>query len=131
MVWEMAVGALAGVLALYVGLLILLWRAWPAVDGMPEAVRLPPDVLRLVARLARDTTLPRGLRVRLWLLVAYLALPVDVVPDFIPVIGYADDVVLVAWTLRSVVRCAGTEAVVRRWPGTPQGLRSVVRLAAL
>ena len=75
--------------------------------------------------------MPRGLRFRLWLLLAYLAVPVDLVPDFIPVIGYADDAVLVVWTLRSVARLAGAEAIEKHWPGTSEGLQTVVRLAGL
>jgi len=86
-------------------------------------------VVRLVRRLAGDASLPRSLRWRLGLLLAYLALPFDLVPDFIPVAGYADDVLLVAWVLRSVVRAAGPEALDRHWPGTPQGLDVVRRLA--
>ena len=95
---------------------------------LQEARRLLPDVVRLASRLARDDGLPRGLRVRLWLLLGYLALPIDLIPDFIPVIGYADDVLLVLWTLRSVLRVAGEDAVQRHWPGTPAGLASVMRL---
>ena len=94
-----------------------------------DGVRLLPDVVRLVRRLATDASLPRGVRWRLGLLLAYLAMPIDLVPDFIPVAGYADDVLLVAWVLRSVVRAAGPEALERHWPGTPQGLDVVRRLA--
>jgi len=53
------------------------------------------------------------------------------VPDFIPVAGYADDVLLVAWVLRYVVRAGGPEALERHWPGTPQGLDVVRRLAGV
>jgi SAM-dependent methyltransferase len=56
---------------------------------------------------------------------------IDLVPDFIPVAGYADDVLVVAWVLRSVVRAAGAEAIDRHWPGTPQGLGVVRRLAGV
>jgi uncharacterized membrane protein YkvA (DUF1232 family) len=79
--------------------------------------------------LARDRSLPGGVRVRLWLLLGYLALPIDLVPDFVPVIGYADDAVAVALALRSVVRRAGPEPLARHWPGTPDGLAAVRRLA--
>ena len=96
-----------------------------------DAVRLLPDVLVLVRRLAADSTLPRGIRWRLVLLLAYLACPIDLVPDFVPVAGYADDVLLVAWVLRSVVRTAGPEALERHWPGTPQGLAVARRLAGV
>ena len=58
-------------------------------------------------------------------------LPVDLVPDFLPVIGYADDVVIVAVAIRAVVRSAGPDALARHWPGTPDGLRTLRRLAGL
>ena len=96
-----------------------------------DGVRLLPDVLRLVRRLAGDSSLPRGVRWRLAFLLAYLVLPVDLVPDFIPVAGYADDVLLVVWVLRSVVRAAGPEALDRHWPGTPDGLEVVRRLVGI
>jgi uncharacterized membrane protein YkvA (DUF1232 family) len=67
-------------------------------------------------------------RVRLWLLLGYLALPIDLIPDFVPVLGYADDAVIVALVLRSVVRRSGVDAVQRHWPGTPDGLRALLRL---
>lgn len=65
------------------------------------------------------------------MLLVYLASPIDLIPDFIPVLGYADDAIVVAVALRSVVRSAGTEALTRHWPGTPEGLREVIRLAGV
>lgn len=123
-----ALGVLAGLLAGWLLLLLVLWRLLPPADRLKEALRLLPDVLRLVAALARDSSLPRGVRLRLWLLLGYLALPLDLVPDVVPVLGYADDAVLVLWTLRSVARRAGPEAVERHWRGTPEGLAAVRRL---
>ena len=58
-------------------------------------MRLLPDLLRLVARLARDDDVPGRVRLLLWLLLAYVASPIDLVPDFIPVIGYLDDLIVV------------------------------------
>lgn len=55
----------------------------------------------------------------------------DLVPDFVPVIGYADDAVVVALALRSVVRAAGPEALDRHWTGTEQGLLAIKRLAGV
>ena len=123
------VAVLGGLLVLWLLLVLLLWRARPDELGAREALRLIPDVVRLVRRLAADRTLPRGVRIRLWALLAYLLSPIDVVPDFLPVIGYADDVVVVAWALRSVVRRAGAGALERHWPGSPAGLAVVSRLA--
>ena len=58
-------------------------------------------------------------------------MPFDLVPDFIPVLGYADDAIIVAATLRSVIRRTGPETLARHWPGTSDGLAAVTRLARL
>lgn len=126
--WPVLVGVLGALLLVWLVVLVVLWRAAPDRTGLRDALRLLPDVLRLVKRLAGDPALPRGVRVRLLLLLAYLALPIDLVPDFIPVLGYADDAVVVLLVLRSVVRSAGLQAVERHWPGTPDGLAAVRRL---
>jgi uncharacterized membrane protein YkvA (DUF1232 family) len=84
-----------------------------------------------VKRLATDRALPRGVRTRLWLLLGYLAFPLDLVPDFVPVIGYADDVVIVGAVLRSVIRRAGPETVRLHWPGTDEGLAALWRATGL
>ena len=80
---------------------------------------------------AADRSLPRGVRIRLWLLLGYLLSPFDLVPDVIPVLGYADDVVVVALALRSVARTAGSDALTRAWPGGPVGSAVVQRPAGL
>lgn len=126
--WQLAVALLVGVVLLWLVLLLVLWRLRPDDLTAREALRLLPDLVRLVGRLARDGSLPRGVRVRLWLLIGYLALPIDLVPDVIPVVGYADDLLVVVLTLRSVVRRAGPEAVRDHWPGTEQGFEVVSRL---
>ncbi|WNV74402.1 DUF1232 domain-containing protein [Geodermatophilus sp. DSM 44513] len=121
----------AGLVLLWAALLVALWWARPADLTVRQALRLLPDLVRLVRRLAVDPALPRGVRVRLWLLLGYLLLPVDLVPDVVPVLGYADDVVVVALALRAVVRAAGDAALVRSWPGSPAALAVVRRLAGL
>ena len=129
--WDILIAIGTGVLLAWVALIVALMIVRPRGGLAREALRLLPDVLRLLPRLAADRTLPRGVRVRLALLLAYLASPIDLVPDFIPVVGYADDAILVAATLRSVARVAGAPALTRHWPGTPQGLAAVRRLAGL
>ncbi|MEZ0446969.1 YkvA family protein [Cellulomonas sp. ICMP 17802] len=125
--WSL-VGLVGGLVLLWLALVAVLWVTRPDELRLRDLLRLLPDVVRLVRRLAADAGLPRGVRVRLWLLLGYLALPIDLVPDFIPVLGYADDAVVVALVLRSVVRHAGAEAVTRHWPGTPEGLAALQRL---
>lgn len=132
--WETLAGVIGGLLVVYAVLLALLWayaRRHPDTVTMKDALRLLPDLLRLIRRLLADSTVAVGVRVLLGLLLVYLASPIDLVPDFIPVIGYADDVVIVALVLRSVVASAGADAVRRHWPGTPEGLAVMLKLAGL
>jgi uncharacterized membrane protein YkvA (DUF1232 family) len=126
-----AIALAVSLAALWLILVLALAARRPSKERIVEALRLLPDVLRLVRRLAADPDLPRTLRVRLWLLLAYLALPFDLIPDFLPVVGYADDAVIVAWTLRAVVRRAGAPALERHWPGSSEGLAAVRRLAGV
>jgi uncharacterized membrane protein YkvA (DUF1232 family) len=127
----LVVSMLASVAVSYLALLVALLVARPKGNLLGEAVRLLPDLLRLLRRLAADSTVPRGARVRLALLLAYLAMPFDLVPDFVPVLGYADDAIVVSLVLRSVVRRAGSPAVRRHWPGTDDGLAALARLTRL
>ena len=125
--------SVAGLVLLYLVLLLALWRASRRGEttALRESLRLLPDLVRLLHRLARDRTLPRGVRLRLGLLLLYLASPIDLVPDFLPVIGYADDALIVAIALRAVVRQVGPQALDRHWPGTPDGLRLLQDLAGI
>ncbi len=132
--WRLLVGITAGLVTVWLIMLAVLWRAQRRqtdTTSIRDALRLVPDVIRLLRRLASDQTLPRGVRFRLWLLLAYLISPIDLIPDFIPVIGYADDAIVVAIALRSVSRSAGPIALQRHWPGTPDGLTTLLRLAGL
>jgi uncharacterized membrane protein YkvA (DUF1232 family) len=129
--WQALLAGAGGLLALWLVLVAVLWWRRPDGTSTTAALRLLPDLVRLVRRLAADRTLPRGVRVRLWLLLLYLLSPVDLVPDVVPVLGYADDVVVVALALRAVVRRAGADALARHWPGEAAGLAVVSRLAGL
>lgn len=132
--WRTLIGVVAGLALVWLVLVALLYhahRTFPERARLREALRLLPDLVRLLRRLAGDTTLPRGVRVRLWLLLAYLAMPIDLVPDVIPVLGYADDAIVIAMALRSVARHAGPDGLARHWPGGPEGLRVVCQLAGI
>lgn len=129
--WDLLIGAAVALAVTWLVLIGALAILRPRGNLLREALRLLPDVLRLVRRLAADPGLPRGVRVRLALLLAYLALPLDLVPDFIPVLGYADDAIIVVVVLRSVIRRAGLPAVRRHWPGTDDGFTALTRLTGL
>lgn len=129
--WWTLAGVLGGLLLLWMALMAALWAAKPDDVRLTELLRPLPDVIRLLRRLATDRTLPRGIRIRLWLLLGYLALPIDLVPDFVPVLGYVDDAIVVALVLRSVTRRAGSQALDRHWPGSAEGLGALRRVARL
>lgn len=131
--WQVPIAVAGGLVVLWVALLGALWGLGRGQDPLSvrEALRLLPDVIRLLRGLVADRTVPRRVRIRLWLLLGYLLMPIDLVPDVLPVIGYADDAVVVALTLRAVVRAAGPGALRRHWPGHPAGLDALFRLAGI
>jgi uncharacterized membrane protein YkvA (DUF1232 family) len=88
-----------------------------------------PDCVVLCTRLVADSRVPRRHKVLLGGLVAYLASPLDLIPDFIPVIGQLDDAFLAGWALRTLVRGSGHELLREHWPGPPETLEPVLRLA--
>jgi uncharacterized membrane protein YkvA (DUF1232 family) len=129
--WDFLIGIIAALLLAWLALLVALVIVRPRAGLLREALRLLPDVLRLVRRLAADRSLPRGVRIRLGLLLAYLAMPIDVIPDFVPVLGYADDAIIITAVLRGVVRRAGLDAVRAHWPGTDDGFAALTRLTGI
>lgn len=126
--WEIALGVLGGLLVLWLALVLLLWierRRHPGGALLRDLLRLAPDVARLLKRLTCDRSVSVGVRIWLGVLLAYLLSPIDLIPDFIPVLGYADDAIVVAFALRFATRRAGIDAVERHWPRTPEGLGRV------
>jgi uncharacterized membrane protein YkvA (DUF1232 family) len=121
----LGLGATLAIWALLVVCLLLLGRGRDARD----VARFIPDCVVLFRRLLSDPRVPRRAKVAVALLVPYLALPFDLVPDFIPVAGQLDDAILVAVTIAYVARQAGTAVVEELWPGSERGLRVVLALA--
>jgi len=111
--------------ALAVGLLVALGRRGDA----RALAGFIPDCVVLVGRLAADPRVPRRAKLLLALLTGYLALPFDLVPDFIPVAGQLDDAIVVALVLRRFLRSGGAELTREHWPGPERSLRLVLRLA--
>jgi uncharacterized membrane protein YkvA (DUF1232 family) len=123
----LAVSAIS-VLVLYAGLvvgLLLVGRR-----GAARALGLfIPDCLVLLRRLLADDRVPTRRKLVLVALVGYLALPIDLVPDFIPIAGQLDDVIVAALALRYVLRSGGPELLRAHWPGPETSLNAVLRLA--
>jgi uncharacterized membrane protein YkvA (DUF1232 family) len=89
-----------------------------------------PDCLVLTHRLLRDPRVPRQRKLFLIALIAYLASPLDLVPDFIPVVGQLDDAILVVLVLRIVLRTGGDALVREHWPGPQRSLAVVLSAGA-
>ena len=90
-----------------------------------------PDCTVLLGRLLREPGLPRRRWLVLGLVTAYLATPIDLVPDLIPVIGYLDDVIVVALTLRWLLKTVDRDRLTELWPGPPSSLASLLKTAGV
>lgn len=123
-----------GLLLIFLGIYVVSVAALIAAGRREDARALAgfiPDCVVLVSRLARDRRISRPRRAVLWLVLGYLALPIDLVPDFLPVAGQLDDAVLLGVALRILVRGGGAELVRRAWPGPQASLTIVLRAAGL
>ena len=119
------VAALLAIYALFVLGLLLLGRR----DQARALAGFIPDCIVLFRRLLGDERVPRSRRLSLVLLLGYLALPIDLIPDFIPVAGQLDDAILVALVLRFVLRGGGPTVLEQHWPGPDPGLRLIRAIA--
>lgn len=132
--WEPLLAILGGLLLVYAAALLLLYlyaRRHPETVSMRSALRLLPDLLRLFRSLLSSSEVRTPVRLLTLGLLVYLILPIDLVPDFIPVLGYADDIIVIAVVLRAVIRRSGIELLTRLWEGDDDGLRVVLRLAGV
>ncbi|HLA65131.1 MAG TPA: YkvA family protein, partial [Candidatus Saccharimonadales bacterium] len=116
MEWRILAIVVAGILALWSILIGVLWMLRPRDVGLGELLRVIPDIARLVRRLLGDHTVPMGPKVALGVLLVWLISPIDLIPEFIPVLGPLDDVVVAVLVLRYVRRKVGLEELRSRWP---------------
>ncbi|MBA8815463.1 uncharacterized membrane protein YkvA (DUF1232 family) [Microbacterium halimionae] len=129
--WTPVLAVAGGALLFWCVLVSVLWAQQRRVGrsvNWREAMRLIPDVIHLVRALLRDHTVPRSVRWSLICLLGYLVLPIDLIPDVIPVLGIADDILIVALVLRFAIRRSGTAAIARNWRGSNEGLQSLLNL---
>jgi uncharacterized membrane protein YkvA (DUF1232 family) len=120
----MAVAAVLAVYAIFVAVLVVAGRR----EDARVVARFLPDCVVLVRRLLGDPAVPRSGKLLLGGLVLYLASPIDLVPDFIPVAGQLDDAIVVALVLRAVFRRSGAQTLREHWPGPERSLAVLLRL---
>ncbi len=128
--WAWLLVSLGAVLAVWAGLVLWLVATGRRNDARALATFVP-DCILLVTRLARDPRVPRRRKLLLAGVVVYLASPLDLVPDFVPVAGQLDDAVVVALVLRHLVRAGGEPLIRELWPGPERSLALVLRAAQL
>ena len=98
---------------------------------MKELLRALPDLGRLLVRLVADPILPRAAKIALGAALVYLASPIDLIPDFIPFVGYIDDLLIAALVVDGIVNWVDRGLLLKYWPGTPDSLERVARAARL
>ena len=118
-------GALLAIWLLAIG--ILLWRGRTTLAR--ELVRFVPNVLRLFRELLGDARVPRSAKLALLLGVAWIASPIDLIPEFLPGVGALDDAVVAGLVLRYLVRRAGPDVVREHWRGDPRTRGLLLRAA--
>ena len=126
--WAWLAVSLGILLLVYAGLVLALVVAGHRSDARALATFIP-DCIVLVSRLVRDQRVPRRRKLLLLALIGYLALPFDLVPDFIPIAGQLDDAIVVALVLRSLLRSGGESLIRELWPGPERSLGVILRLA--
>lgn len=94
-----------------------------------ELLAVVPHLLGLVWGLSRDPRVPGSSKAALGALIAYLACPVDLIPDFIPVLGHLDDVIVVAVAFDAVINQIDRQIVLSHWKGNPATLEAVGRIS--
>ena len=126
--WQLAVLGAAALVAAYLAFVLALIVAGRRTHARALAGFIP-DCIVLFRRLLADARVPRRRKLLLVGLLAYLALPFDLVPDFIPIAGQLDDAILVALVLRAVLRGGGEGLLTEHWPGPEPSLNLLLRLA--
>ena len=98
---------------------------------MKELLKALPSLARLLARLVGDPLLPRTAKIALAAAMVYLASPIDLIPDFIPLVGYLDDLLIGALVIDGVLNWVDRGLILKYWPGTADSLERVARVARM
>ena len=98
---------------------------------MKELLKALPNLARLLARLVADPLLPRAAKIALAAAMVYLASPIDLIPDFVPLVGYLDDLLIGALVIDGVLNWVDRGLILKYWPGTPDSLERIARVARM
>jgi uncharacterized membrane protein YkvA (DUF1232 family) len=121
-------GIVIALALLWAALLVVFWVLRPKGVSAREIVRLVPDVLRLLRSIITDRSIPLDVRLVLACLVVWILSPIDLIPEFIPVLGPLDDVVVAVVAFRYTRRRLGVELLRSRWTGSDDGFALLLRV---
>ena len=125
---QVVVGIALGVVVLWLVLLAIFWVLRPKGVPVRDLVGVVPDLVRMLRDIVRDPAAPMDVRVALVGLLVWILSPIDLIPEFIPVLGPLDDVVVAIVALRYVRRRLGVEAMRARWTGSDDGFALLGRV---
>jgi uncharacterized membrane protein YkvA (DUF1232 family) len=125
--WQQVAVGIGIVLSIYALFVAALYIAGRRTEARALAGFIP-DCIVLFRRLLSDSRISKARKLLIIALIGYLAMPLDLVPDFIPVAGLLDDAILVALVLRTVLRGGGPDLLREHWPGPEDSLRVILRL---
>lgn len=123
--WLIGLGVAVGVVIISWAVLLVAARRLPP-GLLRDLAAFIPDCVTTVRRLRRDPRVPRGAKVAIVLAGLWVASPIDLIPEFIPVIGPLDDIVVVALALRYAGRRVPREVLLEAWPGQPRLLERLL-----
>ncbi len=121
-------GIVVALVAFWALLLVLFWALRPKGVSVRELLGLIPAIVRLLRSVIGDRSAPLDVRLVLVGLLAWILSPIDLIPEFIPVLGPLDDVVVAVVAMRYVRRRVGVEDLRRRWTGTDDGFALLLRV---
>ena len=124
--WLLAI--VVSIVALWAALVVVFWLLRPKGVSTRELLHIIPDSLRLIRGLVGDRATPLDVRLVLLGLLAWIVSPIDVIPEFIPVLGPVDDVVVAVVAMRYVRRRLGSGELRRRWPGSDETFATLSRV---
>ena len=125
---RVVVGIVSGLPVLWVALVALLWVFRPKGVSVRELVAVVPDLVRMLRSIVTDPSSPTDVRVVLVGLLVWILSPIDLIPEFVPVVGPLDDVLVAIVAFRYVRRRFGVDDMRSRWPGSNDGFALLGRV---
>ena len=111
-------------LASWAVLIVLAARLPPGL--MKEMARFLPACVTMIRRLRRAPEVPRSAKIAILIAMVWVISPIDLIPEFLPVIGPLDDVVVVVLALRYAARRVPRHVLLEAWPGDPRLLERLI-----